>query len=77
MYFVYSLQNKNGAYYVGKTNDIERRLSEHMSGQCSHTADLGPWELVFYVALTDKVKADKFELYLKTGSGRAFIKNHL
>jgi len=76
MFFVYSLQSESGSYYIGKTNDIERRLSEHLSGQCAHTADLGPWKLMFYVAFLDKEKAHRFELYLKTGSGRAFIKNH-
>jgi hypothetical protein len=30
-----------------------------------------------YMALPDKNLADKFERYLKTGSGRAFAKRHL
>ncbi len=76
MYFVYSRQNNSGSYYIGKTKDIDRRLSEHLNGQCAHTADLGPWKIVFYIRFSDITKAHSFELYLKTGSGRAFIKKH-
>jgi hypothetical protein len=31
---------------------------------------------VAYVAFSEKSKAEKFESYLKTGSGRAFCKRH-
>ena len=32
--------------------------------------------LEFYIALQDKYKAFELEKYLKSGSGRAFIKKH-
>jgi len=31
---------------------------------------------MFFIAFTDKEKALRFEKYLKSGSGRAFIKKH-
>ena len=31
-YYVYILQCKDGSYYTGVTNNIERRLWEHESG---------------------------------------------
>ncbi len=78
MYFVYSLlsENDSEAYYIGMTNDIERRLSEHNSGQCAHTSNKKPWILKSYVAFCEKEKASRFGLYLKTGSGRAFAKKY-
>jgi len=36
-----------------------------------------PLELDFYFAIKDKYKAFRLEKYLKSGSGRAFIKKHL
>jgi len=35
-----------------------------------------PIKLDFYFAIKDKYKAFQFEKYLKSGSGRAFIKKH-
>lgn len=33
--FVYVLKLENGKYYIGKTNDLPRRLNEHISGNGS------------------------------------------
>jgi hypothetical protein len=35
-----------------------------------------PWALQTYFGFSDSAKADKFEQYLKSGSGRAFAKKH-
>jgi len=75
MYYVYSLRCKDG-YYVGCTNDIEERLERHQHGYVPATKDRLPVKLEFYVAMPDKYKAFEFEKYLKSGSGRAFIKKH-
>ncbi|MDP3784968.1 MAG: GIY-YIG nuclease family protein [bacterium] len=76
MYYIYSLQCKDG-YYVGCTNDIKDRLIRHQKGQVPATAGRLPIALSFYFAINDKYKAFTFEKYLKSGSGRAFIKKHL
>lgn len=76
MYYVYSLKCKDG-YYIGCTNDLKDRVDRHKKGQVSATADRLPVELAFYFAIRDKYKAFNFEKYLKSGSGRAFIKKHL
>ena len=34
-YFVYILGNQHGVLYAGVTNDLERRLWEHRTGQAS------------------------------------------
>lgn len=79
MYFVYSIQSENNPerYYVGLTSDIERRLEEHNAGKSIHTNKFRPWKLVTYTAFVDKSRAEKFESYLKTSSGRAFAKKRL
>lgn len=76
MYYIYSLKCKDG-YYVGCTDDLKDRLKRHQKGQVPATADRLPAKLDFYIAISNKYKAFEFEKYLKSGSGRAFIKRHL
>ncbi len=76
MYYVYSLKCKDG-YYIGCTENIQDRVERHQKGQVPATVDRLPIELEFYFAASDKHKAFEFEKYLKSGSGRAFIKKHL
>jgi putative endonuclease len=46
MYYLYILQSqKDGRYYVGVTNDVQRRVEEHNSGQSKSTAPYRPWIL--------------------------------
>lgn len=79
MYYVYILQSKNrpDQTYVGSTSDLRKRLAEHNAGKSIHTNKFKPWDLVAYVALSEKHLAEKFEHYLKSGSGRAFSQRHL
>ena len=64
------------SFYIGITTNITSRLNDHNTGKSIHTNKLKPWKLLTYVAFADKSKAEKFEKYLKTGSGRAFSKKH-
>lgn len=59
--------------YVGSTNNISRRLSEHNSGKVDSTKGRTPFRLEAYIAVKDQVKAIELEQYLKTGSGRALL----
>ena len=77
MYYTYILLCSNGEYYKGCTNNIEDRLLRHQRGYVESTKDLLPVKLITYTAFTDKSKAFEFEKYLKSGSGRAFLKKHL
>ena len=78
MKYVYILRSEISGerHYVGCTIDLKKRVSEHNSGQSAHTRKFAPWMLLNYIAFTDHAKADKFEAYLKSGSGRAFTKRH-
>jgi len=63
-------------YYVGNTTNLKARFRAHNAGESAHTKKFLPWRLVTYIAFADDKRADKFELYLKTGSGRTFAKRH-
>jgi predicted GIY-YIG superfamily endonuclease len=75
MYYVYSLKCKDG-FYLGCTDDLKERVKRHKNGHVPATKNRLPVELVCYIAFSDKYKAFDFEKYLKSGSGRAFIKKY-
>lgn len=75
MHYIYSLKCKDG-FYIGCTDNLKERILRHQKGQIPATAERLPVKLSFYFALENKYAAFKFEKYLKSGSGRAFIKRH-
>lgn len=78
MYYTYILQSlKSGILYYGYTADLKRRFKEHNDGRSGFTKNHIPWKLVFYSAFDNEKKAKDFELYLKSGSGKAFVYKRL
>lgn len=78
MYYVYILQSsKSNIFYYGYTVDLRKRFKEHNSGQSNFTKGHMPWKLVWYSAFDGEQKAKDFELYLKSGSGKAFAYKRL
>lgn len=63
--------------YVGLTRDPRKRLAGHNAGQSPYTSRHRPWTMQAVIAFPDESRARRFEHYLKTGSGRAFLVRHL
>jgi predicted GIY-YIG superfamily endonuclease len=61
---------------VGYTKDIEQRLKTHNKGGSVYTKKYRPWELILSINFSDGQKAKSFEKYLKTASGKAFLRKH-
>lgn len=76
MWYVYVLKCRDG-FYQGCTDNLKARIERHSKGYVPATKERRPFSLVNYSAFSDKHRAFKFEKYLKSGSGRAFIKRHL
>jgi len=60
--------------YVGMTDDLSRRLKEHNSGKHSYTKRHAPWEIIYKEEFNNYSDARKREKYLKSASGRKFLK---
>jgi predicted GIY-YIG superfamily endonuclease len=77
--YVYILQSEvNPArFYTGRTLDLRVRLRRHNEGHVIHTRKWKPWRIRTYVALSDAQRTIVLERYLKSASGRAFIKRRL
>jgi putative endonuclease len=75
MYFVYALKSLKSNYiYKGMTKDIESRLRRHNSGLEKTTRSYRPFRLILLERFNSRNKARKREKYLKSGSGREFLK---
>ena len=80
MYYVYILKSEKqvGAIYIGYTSDLKCRIKEHNStSNRHHSSKYSPWELESYFAFSDKIDAERFEKYLKSSSGKAFLRKRL
>jgi putative endonuclease len=77
-HFVYVIRTADtpGAFYVGLSADVDRRIADHNAGRCQHTAKRRPWIRHVVVEFPTQVLAARFEHYLKSGSGRVFAKRH-
>ena len=76
MYYNYILQSINFPehFYVGYTDDLKRRLKQHNIGNSIHTNKFRPWKIRGYVVFDTEEKAQRFEMFLKSGNGRVFQK---
>ena len=78
MWYVYIIQSVNSKYkYIGSTGNLKRRIKEHNEGICKATNSYKPFEICSYIAVKSKAKAIELEKYLKTGSGKAFLKKRV
>jgi len=77
MWYVYGLQCNDRSLYIGSTNNINRRISEHKSGQNQSTKGKNPLHLKFYIAVLTEKGARSLERYFKTGSGKAVLKKRI
>jgi len=74
MYTVYILYSKSiNRYYVGYTNDLERRLPEHNRKNGKFTDRGVPWELVYKEEYQAKEKAMSREKEIKSKKSRNYI----
>jgi len=78
MKYVYTIQSIPfpHEFYTGIADNFEERLTGHNSGNSKHTAQYRPWRPVVVIRFEDEQKAQAFEQYLKSGSGRAFAQRH-
>ncbi len=80
MYYTYILKStKNvGAIYIGHTGDLKTRVAQHNSSHnIGYTKRHAPWKIETYIAFSTKEEAERFEIYLKSSSGKAFMKKRL
>ncbi len=93
MYWTYLLENQNDkSWYIGYTSNLKKRLTEHQNGYGAQTTknklrgnlsrgdatkNKQNWMLIYYEGYKNKKDAEGRERFLKSGSGRKFLKKQL
>ncbi len=68
-FFVYMLRCSNGSYYVGHTDDLERRIAQHADGTLGgYTCSRRPVKLVWCAEFDSRDEALQRELQVKPWS---------
>ncbi len=69
-YFVYVLWSMSASrFYIGMSEDAEKRLVQHNTGISKWTARYAPWELMLVESYPNYTDARKRELLLKKQKG--------
>ncbi len=76
MFFVYILKSsKDCKYYIGSTENLERRLEEHNRGKTLSTKNRAPFCVVYYEVFYTKIEAINRERQIKKYKGGQAFKN--
>lgn len=75
MYIVYILQStSSGVFYIGQTNNLERRLEQHNdASKKSWASKHGPWRIFYTETFSTRLEAMRRERYLKSLKSREKI----
>ena len=77
IYYVYILKIiKDGTYYYGSTNNIDKRLEEHNKGKTRYTKGRKPWMLHYSEQFNSRSEAMKRELFFKSIDGYLYLKEN-
>jgi len=80
-YYTYVLKcilpSGESTLYIGHTSDLKKRLYDHQTKSTKTTMKFDQIELVYYEACRSNTDAIRREKSLKTGFGRAYLKNRL
>ena len=80
MYWVYILQNPQGRFYVGHSDDLPARLDSHNRSDKvlgKFTRKNGPWTLVWREAHATRALAMNRERAIKAMKSARWIRQHL
>ena len=77
-YYIYVLLSlKDNNFYIGYTQDLQKRLKEHNTKNNRSTRNRIPLKLIYAEACLNKDDAERREDYLKTSQGQRFLKLRL
>lgn len=76
MFFVYAIKSVVRNYiYVGMTNNVNRRFTEHNNGENRSTKAYKPFVLIYTEVFPTRIEAREKEKYLKSGIGKEYLKS--
>jgi predicted GIY-YIG superfamily endonuclease len=79
-FWAYVLENVKGVFYVGHTDDLDRRLTEHNDSTAAGSKFApknGPWNLVWSEAFPTRSAAMQREQQIKRMKSAKWIRQNL
>jgi predicted GIY-YIG superfamily endonuclease len=79
-FWVYILENPAGKFYVGHTDDLKRRITEHNDSSADghqFAPKNGPWRLIWSESHTTRASAMNRERQIKRMKPPQWIREHL
>lgn len=64
VYILYSLANDR--FYIGQTNDLDKRIERHNKGSVKSTKAYRPWKIVYCESFETRAESMKREGHLKS-----------
>jgi putative endonuclease len=78
MFYVYVLHSvSTKRFYIGSTQDITNRLSEHNSGEVKATRSYRPWAIVYSESFNTRNEAIRREYQIKRWKNPSYMVNQL
>ncbi len=71
-FYVYILlSKKDNKLYIGFTNNLKRRLTQHAKGEVISTKKRRPFTLIHYEYFINEADTKAREVFLKSGAGHS------
>jgi len=71
LYIIYSI--KLDRYYIGHTEDLEKRIIQHNTGMSAYTSKANDWVLKYVERYETREKARSREMEIKKKKSRKYI----
>ena len=68
----YILECNNGDFYIGSTDDLNRRIEEHNKGENKSTKHKRPLKIIFTKSFDSLKEARSFEFFIKKQRNKNF-----
>ena len=73
-YYIYLIKSlKDNHYYIGQTNNLEKRLAQHNDGKVKSTSKRRPFKLIGYKVFyqRNEARGEEYQLKKRLGKGKS------
>ena len=71
VYILYAIESDR--YYIGQTQDLEKRLTRHNKGYVKSTKSYIPWKIIWSIQTGSRSKSIKMEARIKSWKSTEMI----
>jgi putative endonuclease len=77
MFYVYIIYSSSlEKYYIGSTEDLQKRLVQHNSGKGNFTQKGIPWKLIVSIECKSRTEAVQLEIKIKKRGTKRYLQDN-